>query len=105
MCSDVNPTMDPDDPMYRHGIGTAVKVTDANGDSYFVNCEAQVVVGEYIGAQMAGFDAAAPLGLVDHLQDGETTVPYLPRTVVVGGTAPYTITISNGGAAAGALDW
>ncbi len=96
MCSDVNPAMDPADPMHRHGVGTAVNVTDANGNTYVVNCEAQVVVGEFIGAQMAGFDAAAPLGLVDHLQDGDTTVPYLPRTVVVGGTAPYTITISNG---------
>ncbi len=58
---------------------------------YEVNCEAQVVVGEYIGAQMAGFDAAMPLGLIDHLQDGEKDVEYLPRSVVVGGNTPYTI--------------
>ncbi|BCS35897.1 hypothetical protein TBR22_A51320 [Luteitalea sp. TBR-22] len=95
MCSDANPASDPADPNYRHGIGTAVQVTDANGDPYFVNCEERVVVGEYIGAQMAGFAAEAPLGLVDHLQDGDTTEPYLPRTVVVGGTAPYTITLSG----------
>ena len=52
---------------------------------YYVDCEAQVVVGDYIGAQMAGFDAAMPLGLVDHLQDGEKDVAYTPRSVVVGG--------------------
>ncbi len=50
---------------------TSVAVTDPNGDTYYVDCSAQVVVGDYIGAQMAGFDAAMPLGLVDHLQDGE----------------------------------
>ena len=92
MCDEVNTTTDPNDPLYLHGVGTNRGVTDANGDTYYVNCEAQVVVGEYIGAQMAGFDAAMPLGLVDHLQDGEKDVPYVPRSVVVGGNTPYTIT-------------
>jgi hypothetical protein len=91
MCDEVNPTDNPDDAMYLHGIGTAVEVTDLNGDSYSVNCEAQVVVGEYIGAQMAGFAAALPLGLIDHLQDGEKDVDYLPRSVIVGGNTPYNI--------------
>lgn len=89
MCDEVNPTDDPNHPLYLHGVGTAVEVTDANGDSYEVNCEAQVVVGEYVGAQMAGFDAALPLGLIDHLQEGEKDVEYLPRSVVVGGNTPY----------------
>ena len=57
-------------------VGTAVKVTDPNGGSYYVDCEGQVVVGDYIGAQMAGFDAAAPLGLIDNLQDAEPGKPY-----------------------------
>ncbi len=47
-----------------------------------------VVVGGYIGAQMAGFDAAQKLGLIDHLQDGRIYEPYVERTLVVGGTAP-----------------
>ena len=96
MCSEVNPTTDPNDPLYLHGVGTAVAVTDSNGNTYYVNCEAQVVVGTYIGAQMAGFDAEAALGLVDHLQDGERDVAYTPRTVVVGGNSPYTITVTSG---------
>ncbi|MBP6724120.1 MAG: hypothetical protein KA137_04750, partial [Halioglobus sp.] len=58
MCDEVNPTNDPDDPLYLHGVGNSVEVTDANGGSYTVDCAAQVVVGDYIGAQMAGFDAA-----------------------------------------------
>jgi hypothetical protein len=91
MCDEVNPTTDSNDPLYLHGVGTAVVVSDANGDSYEVNCEAQVVVGDYIGAQMAGFDAAMPLGLIDHLQDGEKDVAYPSRSVVVGGNTPYDI--------------
>lgn len=95
-CSEVNPTTDPANVLYLHGVGTQVSVTDADGNTYFVDCEAQVVVGNYIGAQMAGFDAEAPLGLVDNLQGGDSAVSYLPRTVVVGGTRPYTISIQSG---------
>jgi len=94
MCSEVDPAVDPSDPAYLHGLGDQVAVTDANGDTYYVDCSAQVVVGNYIGAQMAGFDAAAALGLVDHLQDGDTTQAYTPRTVVVGGNSPYSITLT-----------
>ena len=53
-------------------------------------------VGQYIGAQMAGFAAEAPLGLIEHLQDGDAGVGYPDRTVVVGGNTPYQITITQG---------
>lgn len=96
MCSEVQSTTDPGDPLYLHGIGTSVAVTDANGRTNYVNCEAQVVVGNYIGAQMAGFAAALPLGLVDHLQSGDSGTAYVARTVVVGGVPPYTISIPSG---------
>jgi hypothetical protein len=96
MCSEVNPTTDTNDPNYLHGVGNHVAVTDANGDTYYVDCAAQIVVGNYVGAQMAGFAAAAPLGLIDHLQDGETDAAYTPRTVVIGGNPPYTISIPSG---------
>ncbi|MBY0278000.1 Ig domain-containing protein [Candidatus Binatia bacterium] len=101
MCDEVNPTTDVNDPAYLHGLGDHVAVTDANGDTYYVDCAAQVVVGTYIGAQMAGFDAAAPLGLIDNLQDAEKDQAYLPRTVVVGGDSPYTIAITSGSLPAG----
>jgi hypothetical protein len=52
-------------------------------------------VGQYIGSQMAGFNVEAPLGLIDHLQDGLVDVPYLDRTVVVGGNKPYDITLTG----------
>ncbi len=96
MCSEVDPTTDPNAPSYLHGVGNHVAVSDANGDTYFVDCTAQTVVGNYIGAQMAGFDAAAPLGLIDNLQDGEADQPYTARTVVIGGDSPYTISITAG---------
>ena len=54
-----------------------------------------VVVGDYIGAQMAGFDAQGQIGLIDHLQDGERDVPYVDRTIVIGGTAPILTTRSG----------
>jgi hypothetical protein len=96
MCDEVNPTTDPDDPLYLHGVGTNVEVTNWNGDPTYVNCESQVVVGDYVGAQMAGFDAALALGLVNHLQDGEKDVDYVPRNVVVGGSTPYAIAPTAG---------
>jgi hypothetical protein len=97
MCDEVNTTNDPNAPNYLHGIGTQVGVTDSNGVTQLVDCSAQVVVGDYIGAQMAGFAAEAPLGMVDNLQDGEVSTPYTPRTVIVGGNTPFAISISGGG--------
>ncbi len=87
-----------------HGVGT-VRVTDPNGGSYDYDCGADIVVGDYIGAQMAGFDAEAGLGLIDNLQDGRINEAYVPRTLVVGGNTPYTIAITAGALPAGmALD-
>jgi len=77
-----------------HGVGTTT-VTDIDGEHEF-DCGALEVVGNYIGAQMAAFAAEAPLGLVDHLQPADTTEAYTPRTVVVGGNSPYTITLTAG---------
>lgn len=74
-----------------HGVGM-VSVTDPNGGSYEFDCGATEIVGPYIGAQMAAFAAAPPLGMVEHIQDGEAGMPYTPRVVVVGGNTPYQIT-------------
>jgi len=101
MCDEVDPTTNPNNPQYLHGVGNNVAVTDANGNTYYVDCASQVVVGDYVGAQMAGFDAAMPLGLIDHLQDGEKSVLYTPRSLVVGGDAPYVIQVTQGSLPAG----
>lgn len=80
-------------PDGKHGSGI-VSYADyfdfALGEWHIVTTDMSkvIVVGDYSGAQMAGFDAAAKIGLIDHLQDGEINVTYADRTIVVGGTAP-----------------
>lgn len=60
-----------------------------------VDLSTVVVVGDYIGAQMAGFDAAGQIGLIDHLQVGEIDIPYVERTMVIGGTPPLVTTLTG----------
>ncbi|MDO8414404.1 MAG: Ig domain-containing protein, partial [Gallionellaceae bacterium] len=54
------------------------------------------LVGDYIGAQMAGFNVVAPLGLIDNIQGGNMAEPYPDRTIVVGGNTPYVTTVTAG---------
>ena len=61
MCDEVMSATD------LHGLRPSVTVTGPDGNPYTIDCTARVVVGDYLGAQMAGYDAAAPLGLIDHL--------------------------------------
>ncbi len=77
-----------------HGAGV-VDVTDAFGNGYQHDCGTEKLIGAYTGAQMVGFAAAAPLGLIEHLQDGEINKPYVKRTVVVGGNTPYLTTVTG----------
>ena len=69
-----------------HGVGVKI----INGVE--VDLSTVVVVGDFIGSQMAGFDPAARIGLIDHLQDGEVGSPYVERRIVIGGTAPIVTT-------------
>lgn len=85
----------PDD---LHGEGVKI-INDVEVDLSTV-----VVVGDYIGAQMAGFDPAGQIGLIEHLQDGEVNVPYIERAVVIGGTAPIITTVTGVLPAGMALD-
>lgn len=73
----------PDD---LHGVGTET----INGVE--VDLSTVVIVGDYVGSQMAAFDAEAPVGLTEHVQDGELGVPYPTRTVVIAGSTPFTAT-------------
>lgn len=85
-----------------HGKKSSVSVTkyDPNhpGETYTatVDCTQEIIVGEFIGAQMAGFDAKAEVGLIDHIEDGFINQAYTHRTVVVGGNSPYSTVISSG---------
>lgn len=73
-----------------HGVGTKKK------DDVEYDLSNTVIVGDYIGAQMAGFDQAAPIGLIDNLQPGDQGESYIERRVVVGGTPPYIASITTG---------
>jgi hypothetical protein len=78
-------------------------VADPGQNGYKPECDpaAVAILGDYIGAQMAGFNVEAVLGLIDHLQDGDLDQPYTDRTVVVGGNTPYAATVSAGALPAG----
>ena len=71
---------------------------------YKAECDPHVtILGDYIGAQMAGFNVEAVLGLIDHVRTATSTSRTRPRTVVVGGNTPY-VTLGDGGRPAGGLD-
>lgn len=74
------------------------QISDPVDPSYKADCDpANVdVLGDYIGAQMAGFNVEALLGLIDHIQDGDLDAPYTTRTVVVGGNTPYVTSVTAG---------
>lgn len=84
-----------------HGVGTVTyndHFDPASGESITVTVDLSTiaVVGDFVGAQMSGFDAAPALGLIDHIPDGELGVAYAPRTVVVPGGAAFTASVSGG---------
>ena len=62
-----------------HGVGSvtyADHFDPATGEwvKVTVDLSTIVVVGDFFGAQMAGFDVAPVLGLIDHIPDGELNV-------------------------------
>jgi len=69
-----------------HGVG----VKTNNGVE--VDLSTVVVVGAYLGSQMAAFDVHAPVGLIEQVQDGVINDPYPTRTLVVAGNDPFTAT-------------
>jgi len=78
-----------------HGVGIVIG-TDLNGNDVEFDCGSVVIVGGYNGSQMAAFDVAPGLGFIGSLQDGEENVPYVDRTLVAGGSAPYNVVVTGG---------
>ena len=72
-----------------HGVG----VKTINGVE--VDLSTVEVVGDYVGAQMSAFDNELPVGLIEHLPDGEIDAPYATRTVVIA-AVPFTATTTGG---------
>jgi len=88
MCDTVNPSN-------LHGVGTAVSVADANGDSHDFDCSAVKIVGKYQGAQMGEFNGAAPFAAITDVQAGNVGEAYPQRKILVGGDTPYNTTVSG----------
>lgn len=76
LCDNVGP-----DGIHGEGI-------DEDDEGNIIDFSTIEVVGDYIGAQMAGFDVAGQMGLIDHVQDAEVFVPYIERRIVIDGTPP-----------------
>ncbi|MDP4395741.1 hypothetical protein, partial [Escherichia coli] len=77
-------------PDGKHGIGMATYADhfdNATGEwvTKTVDLSKIVIVGDFFGTQMAGFDVAPQLGLIEHLQDSDAGVLYPERRVVVPG--------------------
>jgi len=68
-----------------HGTGSYV-----DGSSITINLTNVVVVGKFLGAQMSAGEAAPPVGLIDHVPDGQNGVAYAPRTVIIAGDTNFT---------------
>ncbi|MCE9518989.1 MAG: putative Ig domain-containing protein, partial [Verrucomicrobia bacterium] len=82
-----------------HGVGsvTFINSFDALGEPVVVTVDltSVVVVGDFFGAQMAGFDLAPALGLIDHIPGGDVGVAYAERSIVIGGGAGFLATTSG----------
>ena len=73
-----------------HGTGSYV---DGNGINH--NLTNMVVVGKFLGAQMSGLVPAPPVGLIDHVPDGQNGVTYPPRTVIIAGDTNFTVSYTG----------
>jgi len=80
------------------GCDNYPQISDPDDPKYKAECDpgTVTVLGDYIGAQMAGFNVEAVLGLIDHIEDGNINEPYTSRTVVVGGNTPYVTDVTLG---------
>lgn len=78
-----------------HGSQTSVSITDSMGNSYNYDCSTDAIIGDYIGANMVAFEAAAPLTAIEVIDNGQMGIQYVARSVVSGGNTPYTVT-TNG---------
>ncbi|MEK6676755.1 MAG: putative Ig domain-containing protein [Planctomycetota bacterium] len=86
-------------PDGKHGVGSVTYNDHIGPDGEWVEVTVDLstveVVGDFFGAQMAGFDIAPALGLIDHIPDGELGVAYADRSVVIAGGAAFLATISG----------
>lgn len=74
----------PLDPENGEALAEKVGPDGIHGMGEYANT---VVVGDFVGSQMSAYDNELPVGLIEHLPDGEMGVPYATRTMVIAGVA------------------
>ena len=76
------------------GVDT-VTVAEAGGGEHDFDCSAIDIVGDYQGAQMGEFNAAAPFSTISDIQSGNVGEAFPQRKVLIGGDTPYVTTTSG----------
>ncbi len=74
-----------------HGVGL---VTNSIGDVLY-DLSTNVVVGQFLGAQMSAIAVKSPVGLINHLPDAELNALYSTRAVVIAPDTNFTATCSG----------
>ena len=88
-----------EDGLHGVGIVTYNSHIDPNTGEWVeveVDLSTIIVVGEFFGAQMSGFDVVPVLGMIDNLQDCEVNVAYPERRVVIAGGFPFVAGVRDG---------
>lgn len=76
----------------HEALAQNVATDGTNGTGSYANT---VVVGKFLGAQMSAMSAAPPVGLINHLPDGEVNVLYPTRAVVIASDTNFTATCTG----------
>jgi uncharacterized repeat protein (TIGR02543 family) len=89
-----------------HGVGTVTyndHIDPATGEwvTKTVDLSTVIIVGDFFGTQMAGFDVAPALGLIDHVADLDLNAKIAPRLLVITGPFVFQSRISAGALPAG----
>jgi hypothetical protein len=88
----VGPYDDFSEPPTHEAFAQTVAKDGIHGTGTYSNT---IVVGKFLGAQMSAMAAAAPVGLIDHLPDGQINVAYPTRSVVIAGDTNFTASLSG----------
>jgi hypothetical protein len=88
----VGPYDDFSEPPTHQAFAETVAPDGLHGTGTYTNT---LVVGKFLGAQMSSMAANAPIGLIDHLPDGQVGVTYPTRSVVIAGDTNFVATSSG----------
>ncbi len=76
----------------HEALAQSVAADGKHGTSTYSNT---VVVGKFLGAQMSSMSASPPIGLIDHLPDGQLGMAYPTRSLVIASDTNFVATGSG----------